>query len=534
MSDHFEFHVTNDYDKLLAMYSMCGSEWSGKLTPEEFGEVESKSHLDFLNSGGEIQGFYLEDSSNGNVVATTVVKRMKGFYKAVDKSNAISSIPDPTLIGVKNISLLLIAYVFTHRDYRKRGLAQSVVSQAICHTESQIIKEKINESNDEKGSFKNMVVTDGEIDEELANYYLSKEYFWYLYSGAGLFYEKFGFKAFPLDFYKVPSSSLTVSRVELIEQLVDSSPMNQSGKSLKWLRGSNVQDQELIKFILQSKELEIVTELNKSIFHSELQGNQKSSSSLTSMSSLLHMTKADSENVLHSITEVGSKVSEKSGTRRRSSVHHFSTPKIAVKPDYRILQRNVASETAAASKATNQDTALAFTDIQGAILTNELQQKSYYIIWNSLTIGRLYVLSVGELKFEPYSSAGILPGRRRRSSFTGLNELGGYNFQDLDILLSIANYVGQKRELADPTGIYVSINDLPTNIPTELLYDYLNSYLGSASDASRKEQSSEEERTSLVPGGSQSLGVLPMLKIFGKKTPEFDLDWIASGMWSWG
>ena len=49
-----------------------------------------------------------------------------------------------------------------------------------------------------------MSIIDGseEVDKQLANYYLSKEYIWYLYSGVNTYYERFGFKSYPLDFMK--------------------------------------------------------------------------------------------------------------------------------------------------------------------------------------------------------------------------------------------------------------------------------------------------------------------------------------------
>ena len=137
-----------------------------------------------------------------------------------------------------------------------------------------------------------MAVTDGEVDRQLANYYLGKEYFWVLYSGAGTFYEKFGFKSYPLDYYDIPTSIIDEGQRLLLHGLMfGEDDARVVGKKLRMLHQSNPQDVELVQFILQNKELEIVTELNKMLFHSELAGNHKSSSSLTNMTNVLQMSK---------------------------------------------------------------------------------------------------------------------------------------------------------------------------------------------------------------------------------------------------
>ena len=65
------------------------------------------------------------------------------------------------------------------------GLAGQCVSKAIEATEKLIIKEKVDSSDESVAdNFKKMSIADGtnETDLQLANYYLSKEYIWILYS----------------------------------------------------------------------------------------------------------------------------------------------------------------------------------------------------------------------------------------------------------------------------------------------------------------------------------------------------------------
>jgi len=126
----------------------------------------------------------------------------------------------------------------------------------------------------------------------------------------------------------------------------------------------------------------------------------------------------------------------------------------------------------------------------------------------------------------------LVSARSRSSSFNGLNELGGYNFQDWDILLSTACYVGKKREIPGLSQVYVSLNDLPSSIPTQVLYDYLLNYfsnrqLGEGSNGG-------ESKVEVVKDSGAELGVLPMIRRFGSNNPNFDLDWSHSSMWSWG
>lgn len=541
----YVFSLINQ-NELADFYTLNGSEWAGDFTPEQAGEVEAERHRNWVNEGGKFQAFCLKEAKTGKIVSSVTVKEVKGLYKDADKSHAILSMPDPSLIGVKNVRFLLLGYVFTHKEHRKKGLAERLISLAIEHTENRIIQEKIDGSDTSKNdSFKNMVVTNGIVDRQLANYYLSKKYFWYLYSGVNTYYKKFGFKAYPMEFYKVPLLIVTKEQEEMIHQLLDPQKAPPGGfppgKKLRLLHADNKLDQELISFIFQGKELEILTELNKLISHTELLGQQKSSSSLTNLTNILHMTKVDGGNSstgLSAIAESGGPA-----LRRKSSIVSSTVPKVAVKPDYNLFRYMAAMEHAAAKvHKDNRESAIKYTEIQGAVITNEAQGKSHYIIWATLMQYQFYVLSMGELKFEPMMlmdpmGMGGGPTRRRGSSFTGLNELGGYNFQDLDILINTACYVARNRHIKGVTSIIIANNDLPSNYQATVLHDYFLNYLPHTYEsvaAHDDEDSAPETKVQFIDANESHKVLLPMLKKFGQNSPEFNLDWCFNGMTTWG
>lgn len=545
MPSSIKFRVTNAPDKLLEMYSLCGTEWGGKLSPRQFGETLTENHLKDIENGKKPNGFYFEDAETGKVVTCAVVKHMKGFYKDADRSQAISSVPDPATFGVRNVTILLLCYVFCHKDYRGKRLAKDLIEKVIEYTEDKLVEDHIELSNAEKkDSFKNMVVTDGRIDKNLANYYLGKQYFWVLYSGVLDYYKRFGFKSYPLDFYKVPTSIINDEQEKLVRNLIrneENTDPSLTGKHLRFLHSSKKQDQDIIQFILQDKELEILTDLNKLIFHTELAGSHKSSSSLTNLSSMLQLSKLGSNVALTSINE-GDKNQPGSPGRRKSSIQEASVPKFSFKPDYNSFLNLVSLEQASA-RGLKDESAIEYTDIQGAILTNDLQQKSYYILWCSFKQQMLCILAIGELKFDMFGGigdpTGTMGGRRSRrgSSFTGINDMGGFNFQDLDLLISTACLVAKNRAIPKDDSVFVSVNDLPTNIPIPVLYDYFMNYLPKNFEmvhSPHDETTPAETSVEIVTDADVKLGVLPMLRRFGKNTPDFNLDWTSDGLWSWG
>ena len=109
-----------------------------------------------------------------------------------------------------------------------------------------------------------------------------------------------------MDFYEVPNTLLTNDVESAIENLIKESKEEKqlpSGKSIRLLLGDNPADQEIIQFILQNKELNIVTEINKLQFHLNLQSDRKSSTSLTNMTNILSMSKLGSSTGLSSVAE---------------------------------------------------------------------------------------------------------------------------------------------------------------------------------------------------------------------------------------
>ncbi|KAI5956330.1 hypothetical protein KGF54_000805 [Candida jiufengensis] len=555
MTDNkFKFNKTEDISKLKELFELCGTQWGGPLTPEEFGTTISKGFEEFIKyKGGKLVGFYLEDTSNNKIVACTIIRHEKALYKPADRSSMISSTPDPSLFGVKNITALLVSFVFTHEDYRKQGLAESCLSQAIESTESTIIQDSLDKSIDSHvDNFKKMTLDDntGETDRSLANYYLGKEYVWFLYSGVDTYYERFGFKPYPMDFYQIPLPALTEGQESLIKNLIEDSEKDQQtspdkksrsvGKRIKLLNWDNKQDQEVIEFILQTKELEILSELNKLMFHSELQSDHKSSSSLTGLNNILSMSKqhGGSSNVLSSIVEQsfnpqGSSVAD--GPRRKSSALNQTISKFAIKPSYAEFRSKAITEQGFAKSKEE----LEFAKIEGAIITNDLQKRSYYILWNSLK-GEFFITGMGEISYESVLPATNQP--RRGSSFTGLNDLGGYNFQDLDILISLALYNARHRS-SKFENVYFSTNDTPNDIPDPVMYDFFINYLPFSSYASdehheakkeEKAKGEEKNKINLINNGSKQVGVLPMVRKFGTNKTEFELNWLSNGMWCWG
>lgn len=558
MTSNIEFKVTEDPEIIRKLYLLCGIGWSGKLTPEKFADGLTKTHNEYIKNGGKIDSYYLEDTNTGKIIATTLVKHSKAFYKPADKSSAISSIPDPSLFGVKNATGLIITFVFVHPDYRKKGLANLCVTKAIEATEDAILKEKLESSDDSViDNFKKMSIFDGseEVDRQLANYYLSKEYIWLLYSGVNTYYERFGFKPYPLDIYEIPESLLTNETEKILDKLIETLEQDKTGehpqhtgKKLKFLLADNDADQEVIQFILQNKELNIVTEINKLLFHLELQSDRKSTTSLTNMSNILAMSKLGSNTALSSITE-SSIVNEShspdspassSGTglsRRRSSVHNQTTPKFSLKPSYLDYKWNTTLEKNFYENA--NETIKKYINIQGAIITNELQQRSYYILWSNLK-NAFFIIGMGEIQFQgnPNITGNNGGHRRRSSSLSGLNELGGFNFQDLEILIYTAIKVAKNR-IPGIEKIYVSVNDLPEEIPDPVMFDFFTNYLPATSLSQNlgDENSSNNEKfkvTLNTDAANGELRVLPMVKKFGSTKRDFELDWESNGMWSWG
>lgn len=530
MSEEYQLICTTEPEKIFQLYKLGGSKWSGYFTPEEWGKFRAEEHVNDLKNGIELDGYYLEGKNSGEIVACCVIIKYPAFYKGVDRSHAISTIPEASLVGILPATALYVSYVYVEKHMRGRRYGDRVIREAMADTENKIIEEHITKSSNANDSFKNSVVSGGNIDIQLANYYLGKKYFWVLYSTNGTYYERFGFKGYPFECYDIPFSA--PSKVEdAVKHLlsVEKGEGAMMGKKLRFLSWDSAEDQNLIKTILEAKELLIMMELNQMIFHSELGNARKSSSSLTNMTSMIQQTRRGSYNALSSIGE-SNVAREDTSPRRKSSILQVAVPKFALKPQYAVFKFWSKLNLENVSRKMNCDSeCLKFNGVQGAIFTNELQHKVYYILWLSL-LGKFYIISMGEMEVDLMLNLGQ-PQGRRTSSVTSLNELGGYNFQDLDILFATACYVGKMRNMG-VNSVNVGVNDLPSDIPASMLNDYFLNYLPSTFDEDKKGNLAEHTVKLKKSSDPSGLNILPMVRRFGSNSSEFDLDWISNGMWS--
>lgn len=494
------------------------------LSPSETGELLTSA---LKKDGYRHEIYYYQHNKTGQIISAIDLVYNQGSYKNPDKG--ITLIPNIHSFGVNHITVLQISKVLTAANFRATGIGNKLLGEVIDHVEKEIVESEIDKSKPEiPDSFAAMVKdSDGRIDKSLANYYLSKKYFWVIHSAVGSVFERFGFKSYEMEMYKIPVSIVTPERQELINALTKRESSDEThGKTLQLLDFTNQEDLTLISFAYNSKEMLLLTEMNKLISHTELNGGRKSSSSLTNVSQLLNMTTLSS--IQESDSPNKSSSSNKSGSppRRKSSVTIHDIPKFSIKPDSTNLVTNnfLSSEY---GKATESHIPIEkYRHIRGAVLNNQLQNKSYFIIWSILK-GRVVILGVGDLYYslaDTQMQATTVVQGLRRPSFTGVNELGGINFQDLDILFSVAASIGLNASVKDKSSVYIAVNDLPGVIPLPVLNDYFLSYLPKTFEKGE----SASNQVELLTHGGQTLELLPMLRPFGSKSNEFELDWIAN------
>lgn len=516
----YKFHTTVEPKKLTQLFTICGTGWAREgQTAEEFGRIHSKKLVDFILSGRTGRAFYTENAK-GEIGSLCVVTQHPGFYKEADKS--ITKVPDPASLGVHSATGLRVSFVFTNPKFRGQGLMQRVVSKAIAYVEDDIIKKELAKASDKPDSLKLLATENGIPDKTLLAYYLGRKYVWYLYSGIKDTYKQFGFKSYPQEGYKVPALLADSEAGKFVEELA--SGTRSGGKTLRFLHLDNQSDRELVSYILQTRELDTMTELQKGVFHLELSGQRRLLLSLSNIAAVLLSAKLGSSNELaglaskaqssSSVTDNLGKlnVEEKSGApvHLQSLILELAVLKFALKPEL--------------SNFANSDVELFHkTKICGAVLTNELQLKTWYILWRGLFgDNTLFVNGLGELSTDPM-------GGRRRLSFTGVNEMGGHNFQDLELLLAAAairsklDYKGQ--------DVHVTINDLPSTVPLPVLHDFFSQYLN-RSDSGLGDNG-EGVRAAYVKDYAD-FHLLPMVRRFGNSSPDFELDWVGLSMLTWG
>ncbi|WPK25666.1 hypothetical protein PUMCH_002991 [Australozyma saopauloensis] len=534
---HLSFKSTIEPAKLKLIFELAETTSSG-LSPKEYSLFWSKKLVSFILSGRYGRGFYLEDKS-GDIVAGLVVSHHRAMYKEPPKG--ISAIPDPTAFGVNSILGLRVSHLYVKEGANEKEIVERLLGKAISAVEEELLKRELSKSSDKNDSFKQMVTdTSGKVDSTLANYYLSKKYFWFTHSSTVKELEPFGFKSSPLEGYRIPEPYLKSETVSLVLKLLELDSKLGTGKSLKLLDVKNNNDKDLIRVIMQEIELETVSQLNKSTYHSELSGGIRSSLSLTNVDTAISAAKLGSFNELTAISEqmaatsIGlSKQGSDDSVRRRSSTAFLvGVPRFSLLPDFSYLENGYEYEQLVAEKTASLGKDVA--SIQGAILTNELQRKSFYILWKILPGNTFQIIGMGELKtdggFGSFGNDGSRGGdpftRRRGSSFTGINEMGGFNFQDLDILISTAIYIANKKLVDAP--VFVLLNDLPMSIPTPLLHDFFQTYMVKRLNGENEETTKESE-IEYVPDFAL-YKLIPMLRKFGSLSISFEIDWIRNSV----
>lgn len=171
MSTQYKRGVTTDPAKIAQVYGLCASEWGGGLSAEQLGGLERGRFERNVANGRLHLGFYYQHEETGEILALTFVVEIPGFYKHGQ---------------VSPMTVLLISNVFTHADWRGKGLASALVSYAIGYTED-TLRERAAQHGD---------------DTSAAG--MAERYIWYLNSGVAEWYKRFGFKAYPQQAYRIP------------------------------------------------------------------------------------------------------------------------------------------------------------------------------------------------------------------------------------------------------------------------------------------------------------------------------------------
>lgn len=430
-----EFGFTRDVEEVAPIYEVSSFEWNGPLEPQQYIDLEVNRFKLYQQYGFEPIAFYLKDTEADLYVALGIVVHLKGWYKEPG-----------SLVGAENVTFLLLANIFTRKQYRNQGLADKLIRQIFKFVE-------LEKLNNYKIKYPN------KSDQEIINL-VSKKFIWYFYSGVGEYYSRFGCKSQNVDFYKIPFQVLSneLSQNEIQDLISGQFP----NKSIRLLKSDSDDDQNLIKHILQNKELQMISQIT---FNSQ----------------------PIEENLVNP-----------------------DIPKCAIKHDYNFLKiMNIFEQDY--FKLTNQPEIAQASKIQGAILTNRSQNKSYYCLWATLISGITFIVGMGELQIEQTQI--------RKTSFTSLSDLEGYNLQDVELLLKTATYMILKRYNSPQDGaIYVTSTDLPCEIPRELLNEYLLNF-------------GFDQKIETVD--SNSLKALPTIRKFASDTSDFDLDWTSIGMYSW-
>lgn len=533
----FKFKSTIEPAKLKQIFELSIATEDNFPNAEKIGAFLSKKLVAFILSGRYGRGFYLENKQ-GEVVAGMVVAHHRAVYK--EPSKGPGALQDPVSFGVSNILGLRVSHVYVRKDISKEEVENRLLKKAIESVEDELLKKELAKSSDKPDGFKHMVTTsESKIDPALSNYYMSKKYFWFSYSDPSKVFGKFGFKSSPVEGYSIPSNYLKSETTTLVEKMLSLNRDPSVGKTLKLLDSDLQSDQDMIRMILQEIELETLSQLNKSTFHSELSGGIRSSLSLTNVDFALNSVKLGSFNELTAISESMAATTLNEPTsptdaaqRRKSSAFLVAVPRFSLLPDFQYLangydyQKFVAEENGELNP---------YTSIQGALLTNELQGKTFYVLWRILKRLHFQIVCMGELKMDMFGSISNIvqfndpPQRRRGSSFTGINEMGGFNFQDLHLLILTAVFVANKKSQLKDKTVYVLVNDLPMTVPTSLLHDFFCNYMP---DKLEGEDANSKDGIEYIEDFKR-YNLEPMLRKFGSLSSNFEIDWIRNSMMHW-
>lgn len=497
----YKFGSTTDPEKAAQIYGLCALEWGCGLNAKQFGSVERQRFEENHAHHRYNVGYYYEDNETGEVVALTFVLSIPGFFKHVDTSS--TAIPLLLLIGVQPMTALLVGHVFTAKSVRGQGLASKLVANAIAATEDDCLRRELDKDPEFARTVRG---DDGRIDHDVANHYLAKKYVWYLNSAVGGYYERFGFKGYPVDAFMIPFSlvgqeeeEMLVKAMELGEKMRD--------RLIKILKAGDEADLALIRYILQNKELQIVADLNKTNYHPQLSQRRRSLNLLTQI-------------------QLAARFQNPAMAAMANGVEPEKPHRVAFIPDYTFLHGMHIIEQAELSFLWGGDQAK-YHQIVGAIITNHATGQLHYVLWATQKYHKFVVLLVGRIDYHPNPGESV---RHRRPLMVALMaELDIlHNYSDLELVMRVACIVG-KRRLPQQPGLYICAPDLPLEMPEAATLDFVTNYIA------HQVPKDSENQVKLYSGDEFAKQMLPMLKKFGSNNPaDVDFDWVYPSRLNWG
>lgn len=497
----YKFGSTTDPDKAAQIYGVCALEWGCGLNAKQFGAVERRRFEDNHAHHRYNVGYYYEDNETGEVVALTFVLSFPGFFKHVDTS--LTAIPSLLLIGVQPMTVLLVGHVFTAKKARGNGLASKLVANAIAATEDDFLRKEMARDPELARTVTN---ANGSIDHEVANHYMAKKYVWYLNSAVGSYYERFGFKGYPMDAFMIPFLLVSDDETNAIVKAMALGEIV-NDKLIKVLTADCEADQALIRYILQNKELQIVADLNKTNYHPQLSQRRRSLNLLTQI-------------------QMAGKFSNPAMASMQNPMEPEKPHRVAFTPDYHFLHGMHLVEQAQLQFQWGGDQAK-YHGIVGAIITNHATGQLHYVLWATQKYHKFFILLTGRIDYNPHPEQAV---RHRRPLIVALMAEGEllHNYSDLELVIRVACVVGRQR-LPNQPGLYICATDLPVEMPEAANLDFVTNYLA------RQVPKDSEHQVKLYSGDEFAQQMLPLLKKFGSKAAaDVDFDWVHPSRLNWG